>query len=107
MVRRTRPGISRFSDVQLHIIVRGFASPRNDEEVFPRRILQNPARDRKDPMTETPPSRFHGIISGHRPCIYAEVADRAALIADGLQPLSVKQVSNSFILMRNSHTFIE
>jgi hypothetical protein len=30
MVRRTRPGISRFSDVQLHIIVRCFASPRND-----------------------------------------------------------------------------
>src|SRR4051794_36137643 len=29
MVRRTRPGISRFSDVQLHIIVRRFASPRN------------------------------------------------------------------------------
>src|ERR1700680_4397659 len=30
MVRRTRPGISRFSDVQLHIVVRCFASPRND-----------------------------------------------------------------------------
>src|SRR6266436_8569966 len=28
----TRPGISRFSDVQLHIGVRCFASPRNDEE---------------------------------------------------------------------------
>jgi hypothetical protein len=26
----TRPGISRFSDVQLHIVVRCFASPRND-----------------------------------------------------------------------------
>src|SRR5882724_2648643 len=31
MVRSTRPGISRFSDVQLHIVVRCFASPRNDE----------------------------------------------------------------------------
>jgi hypothetical protein len=30
MVRRTRPGISRFSDVQLHIVVRCCASPRND-----------------------------------------------------------------------------
>src|ERR1700732_772977 len=30
MVRRTRPGISRFSDVQLHIVARCFASPRND-----------------------------------------------------------------------------
>jgi hypothetical protein len=30
---RTRPGISRFSDVQLHIGVRCFASPRNDDEV--------------------------------------------------------------------------
>src|ERR1700693_5157777 len=30
MVRSTRPGISRFSDVQLHIVVRCFASPRND-----------------------------------------------------------------------------
>ena len=30
MVRSTRPGISRFSDVQLHIGVRCFASPRND-----------------------------------------------------------------------------
>src|SRR6266536_2473623 len=26
----TRPGISRFSDVQLHILVRCFTSPRND-----------------------------------------------------------------------------
>jgi hypothetical protein len=30
MVRRTRPGISRFPDVQLYIVVRCFASPRND-----------------------------------------------------------------------------
>ena len=30
MVRRTRPGISRFSDVQLHIIARIFDAPRND-----------------------------------------------------------------------------
>jgi hypothetical protein len=38
MVRRTRPGISRFSDVQLHIVVRCFASPRNDarSSAFPR-----------------------------------------------------------------------
>src|SRR5664279_3606051 len=32
MVRRTRPGISRFR-------VRGFASPRNDETVLPRQHL--------------------------------------------------------------------
>src|SRR6195952_5116145 len=32
MVRRTRPGISRFSDAQLRIVVRCFASPRNDGE---------------------------------------------------------------------------
>src|SRR5579862_1048224 len=32
MVRRTRPGISRFSDVQVHIIVRCCASPRNDNQ---------------------------------------------------------------------------
>ena len=31
MVRRTRPGISRFSDVQLHIVAHRFAMPRNDE----------------------------------------------------------------------------
>src|SRR5438270_13901627 len=30
MVRRTRPGISRFSGAQLRTIVRCFASPRND-----------------------------------------------------------------------------
>src|SRR4029077_15646049 len=28
--RRREPGISRFSDVRLHIVVRCFASPRND-----------------------------------------------------------------------------
>src|SRR6202790_555439 len=27
----SEPGISRFSDVQLHIVVRCFASPRNDD----------------------------------------------------------------------------
>jgi len=31
MVRRTRPGISRFSGAQLRTIVRCFASLRNDE----------------------------------------------------------------------------
>jgi hypothetical protein len=31
-VRQHEPGISRFSDVPLHIVVRCFASPRNDEE---------------------------------------------------------------------------
>src|SRR6266702_6192894 len=107
MVRRTRPGIWRFSDVQLHIIVRGFALPRNDEEVFPRRILQNPARDRKDPMTETPPSRFHGIISGDRQRGHTEVADRAARIAGGLQRLGAKQGDSVCILMRNDIAFIE
>jgi hypothetical protein len=34
MVRRTRPGISRFPDVQLHIEVRCFASPRNDGPIM-------------------------------------------------------------------------
>jgi hypothetical protein len=37
----TRPGISRFSDVQLYIVVRCFASPRNDgteQQKFTRRI---------------------------------------------------------------------
>src|ERR1700686_3784902 len=33
MVRRTRPGISRFSDVQLHIVVRCCAAPRNDDVI--------------------------------------------------------------------------
>jgi hypothetical protein len=31
MVRKTRPGISRFSDVQVHIIVRLCEAPRNDD----------------------------------------------------------------------------
>ena len=34
MVRRTRPGISRFPDVQLHIGVRVFDAPRNDKGLW-------------------------------------------------------------------------
>jgi hypothetical protein len=33
-MRSIEPGTSRFSDVQLHIVVRCFASPRNDEYIF-------------------------------------------------------------------------
>src|ERR1700746_1289603 len=36
-VRRIEPGISRFSDVQLHIRVRSNASPRNDRLKFSHR----------------------------------------------------------------------
>src|ERR1700721_3642203 len=43
MVRRTRPGISRFSDVQLHIVVRCSASPRNDDPA-PVVLLRSPPR---------------------------------------------------------------
>src|SRR5450756_2680581 len=33
--RRREPGISRFSDVQLHIVVRVFDAPRNDGDGLP------------------------------------------------------------------------
>jgi len=58
-------------------------------------------------MTETPPSRFHGIISGDRQRGHADVADRAARIAGGLQRLGVKRGDSVCILMRNDIAFIE
>ena len=53
------------------------------------------------------PSLFLGIISGQRRRRHAEVADRAARIAGGLQKLGVKQGDSVCILMRNDIAFIE
>jgi long-chain acyl-CoA synthetase len=50
---------------------------------------------------------FLGIISGQRRRTHAEVADRAARIAGGLQKLGVKQGDSVCILMRNDIAFIE
>src|SRR6202166_2956715 len=50
---------------------------------------------------------FHGVISGQRRRGHAEVADRAARIAGGLQRLGVKQGDSVCILMRNDIAFIE
>src|SRR5258707_1078229 len=50
---------------------------------------------------------FLGLISGERRCGHAEVADRAARIAGGLQRLGVKQCDSVCILMRNDIAFIE
>ena len=57
-------------------------------------------------MTETPPL-FCGIVSGDRHRAHADVADRAARIAGGLQRLGVKQGDSVCILMRNDIAFIE
>jgi long-chain acyl-CoA synthetase len=57
-------------------------------------------------MTEIPP-RFLGITSGQRRRGHAEVADRAARIAGGLQKLGVKPGDSVCILMRNDIAFIE
>jgi len=57
-------------------------------------------------MTETP-HLFRGIISGDRRRAHADVADRAARIAGGLQQLGVKQGDCVCILMRNDIAFIE
>ena len=57
-------------------------------------------------MTETS-SPFLGIISGQRRRGHAEVADRAARIAGGLQRLGVRQGDSVCILMRNDIAFIE
>src|SRR4051812_30532356 len=56
-------------------------------------------------MTAQPP--FLGIISGKRQRGHAEVADRAARIAGGLQRLGVGQGDSVCILMRNDIAFIE
>ena len=50
---------------------------------------------------------FLGIISGQRRRSHAEVADRAARIAGGLQRLGVRQGDSVCILMRNDIAFIE
>src|SRR5712691_1396712 len=50
---------------------------------------------------------FLGIISDQRRRTHAEVADRAARIAGGLQKLGVKQGDSVCILMRNDIAFIE
>jgi len=57
-------------------------------------------------MTETP-QLFRGIISGERQRSHADVADRAARIAGGMQRLGVKQGDSVCILMRNDIAFIE
>src|ERR1700730_8135729 len=50
---------------------------------------------------------FLGIISGQRRRTHAEVADRAARIAGGLQRLGVKPGDSVCILMRNDISFLE
>ena len=52
-------------------------------------------------------SLFLGIISGQRRRSHAEVADRAARVAGGLQRLGVRQGDSVCILMRNDIAFIE
>jgi long-chain acyl-CoA synthetase len=61
---------------------------------------------KKNTMIETP-QPFLGIISGQRKRSHAEVADRAARIAGGLQKLGVRQGDSVCILMRNDIVFIE
>jgi long-chain acyl-CoA synthetase len=50
---------------------------------------------------------FLGIISGQRKRSHAEVADRSARIAGGLEKLGVEQGESVCILMRNDIAFIE
>src|ERR1035438_2188468 len=52
-------------------------------------------------------SLFHGIISGQRRRSHAEVGNRAACIAGGLDRLGVTQGDSVCILMRNDIAFIE
>jgi long-chain acyl-CoA synthetase len=52
-------------------------------------------------------SPFLGIVSGERRRTHAEVADRAARMAGGLQKLGVRQGGSVCILMRNDIAFIE
>jgi long-chain acyl-CoA synthetase len=56
-------------------------------------------------MTTSP--LFLGIISGQRRRSHAEVTDRAARIAGGLQRLGVKPGDSVCILMRNDIAFLE
>src|SRR5450759_4301739 len=55
----------------------------------------------------TSPPLFLGIISGQRRRDHAEVGNRAARIAGGLQRLGVGQGDSVCILMRNDIAFIE
>jgi long-chain acyl-CoA synthetase len=57
-------------------------------------------------MTENS-SLFRGVISGERRRDHAEVAERAARIAGGLQRLGVRQGDSVCMLMRNDIAFIE
>jgi long-chain acyl-CoA synthetase len=57
-------------------------------------------------MTDTQPL-FLGITSGQRRRSHAEVADRTARIAGGLQRLGVGQGGSVCILMRNDIAFLE
>src|SRR5665213_76201 len=50
---------------------------------------------------------FLGIVSGQRRRSHAEVADRAARIAGGLQRLGIKPGDSVCILMRNDIAFLE
>src|SRR5215217_5762235 len=50
----TRPGISRFSDAQLRIVVRCFASPRNDGKARPSRTDRRLERERGIPGKVNP-----------------------------------------------------
>src|SRR6202042_1372479 len=54
-----------------------------------------------------PSSPFLGIISGERRRDHAEVADRTARIAGGMQRLGVKPGDSVCILMRNDIAFLE
>ncbi len=55
----------------------------------------------------TTPPLFLGIASGQRRRSHAEIADRSARIASGLQALGVRQGDSVGILMRNDIAFIE
>ena len=50
---------------------------------------------------------FLGIISGERRRAHADVADRVARIASGLDRLGVGQGDSVCILMRNDIAFVE
>jgi long-chain acyl-CoA synthetase len=65
-----------------------------------------PDEDRTTTMSETS-SPFLGIISGDQRRSHADVADRAARIADGLSQLGVHPGDCVCILMRNDITLIE
>jgi long-chain acyl-CoA synthetase len=63
--------------------------------------------DERSERDNVNPPLFLGIISGQRKRTHAEVADRAARIAGGLQKLGVKSGDSVCILMRNDIAFIE